>query len=318
MTATPQRVLVFGASGHIGGPLAEHVLAQEPGPKLRLATSSADKKDELLSRFPDAEVVVASYLDLPSMIEAFQEIDAAFVLTPDLTIDEQHAMANVVAAAYHAGTSPHIVRLTGARMGIDRLEDLPSWMREQYGSALQFQQARAILNASGLPVSYLNTAAYFMDDFFSLWITPLVERHVYAAPYNRYSSFVDTRDLGEAAANLLRLPHDRHHDGFVHHVTGTRQFMLSEVADLLSEVFDMEITYEDDPGRFADENREVVDSFFGPGTTDYFLKYYRQEQNESPLFCSTDILPRLLGRPARTLREWLIEHEPAFREAGLK
>ena len=104
--SAPNRILVFGASGHVGGPLAETIAAVESGPTLRLATSSVEKAGELKAKFPSAEVVRADYLDLPSMVAAFDSVDAAFVITPDFKIDERRAMTNVCAAAYAAGTEP--------------------------------------------------------------------------------------------------------------------------------------------------------------------------------------------------------------------
>src|SRR5437867_8513029 len=139
----PDRVLVLGASGHVGGPLAEHVAKQPGAPQLRLATSSPDKAADLSDRFPQAEIVVANYLDLPSMMAAFEGVDAAFVITPDFTMDERRAMTNIAAAAHHAGTLPHIVKLTGVTIGINRVEELRTAVREYNGSSLQYQQARA-------------------------------------------------------------------------------------------------------------------------------------------------------------------------------
>lgn len=313
----PARVLVFGASGHVGRPMADHIARQADGPTLRLATSTADKVAALRADFPDAEVVVANYLDLPSMTDAFDGVDAAFVLTPDFTMDERRAMTNVAAAAHHHGRAPHIVKLTGCTIGINRVEDLSFRLQYFNGSSLQYQQARAVLDASGLPVSYLNSFAYFMDDLISVWLLPLVIRHKLSAPFDRVTTFVDTRDLGEAGANLLMGPHDREHDGYSHHVTGTERIRFSDVAPLMSKSFGIEIEYEDDPDAFLADVRFAVEDHFGAGAAEYFLDFSLNEQVEEPLFIVTDVLKNLLGREPRNLADWIEEHKDLFFDAGL-
>jgi uncharacterized protein YbjT (DUF2867 family) len=314
--SAPNRILVFGASGHVGGPLAETIAAVESGPTLRLATSSVEKAGELKAKFPSAEVVRADYLDLPSMVAAFDSVDAAFVITPDFKIDERRAMTNVCAAAYAAGTEPHLLKLTGVTIGINSVNELRPALRENPGSSLQYQQARAVLNASGLPVSFLNSFAYFMDDLLTVWLLPMLNRRVLSAPYERSTTFVDTRDLGEAAARLMLAPHNREHDGYMHHVTGSERIRFSEVAELLTELLGVTIAYEDDPHAFTKDVEHVVNSHFGPGATEYFLAFSENEQKEEPLFVVTDGLRHLLGREPRTLREWIKEHRHIFLAEG--
>ncbi|SNR82510.1 Uncharacterized conserved protein YbjT, contains NAD(P)-binding and DUF2867 domains [Haloechinothrix alba] len=308
----PHRVLVFGASGHVGAFAADAIAGSNRNVALRVATSSVDKAGELKARYPSAEIVQADYMDLQSLVAAFDGVDAAFLITPDFRIDEQRAMINVCAAAHAAGTQPHLVKLTGVTIGINNANELRPSLREYPGPALQYQQARAVLNASGLPVSFLNSFAYFMDDLLTVWLLPLLNRRVLSAPFDRSTTFVDTRDLGEAAARLLLEPHDREHDGYMHHVTGTERIRFSEVATMLTEVLGVEITYEDDPQAFKDDVEEVVNMHFGPGATDYFVEFCLNEQKEEPLFIVTDVLQHLLGREPRTLRDWIEEHKSAF------
>ncbi|MUL50157.1 NAD(P)H-binding protein [Mycobacterium sp. CBMA293] len=305
----PERVLVFGASGHVGGPLAEKVAAQPAGPILRVATSTQDKAADLQARFPTAEVVVANYLDLPSLITAFDGVDAAFVITPDFKIDERKAMFHVAAAVHNAGRDAHIVKLVGVTIGINSANDLRAAMRDYPGSSLQAQQCRAALNASGLPVSYLNSFAYFMDGIFDVWMPPLRERRTLSAPFDRSTSFVDTRDLGDAAAKLLLEPHDREHDGYMHHVTGTERLRFSEIAPMLTDILGIEIAYEDDPVAFKAEIEESANEHYGPGAADYFVAWGENELKEEPLFIITDELQHLIGRKPRSMRDWIEEHK---------
>src|SRR6059036_3424116 len=111
-----ERILVFGASGHIGGPCAEKIRRDSPDAILRLVTHRDEVATELRARFPEAEVVQASYFDLPSLLDAFADVDGCFVVTPDF-LDEDVAMTNVVAAARHHGKLRHMVRLVADPIG---------------------------------------------------------------------------------------------------------------------------------------------------------------------------------------------------------
>src|SRR3546814_10183609 len=63
--------------------------------RLRLATSSAAKLDQLRVSFPDCETVVADYLNLDSLNDALKGVRTVFVITPDF-IDEPVAMSNLI------------------------------------------------------------------------------------------------------------------------------------------------------------------------------------------------------------------------------
>src|SRR3546814_17948056 len=80
MTTSAGKVLIFGASGHIGGPVARFMRYKGWRERLRLATSSAAKLDQLKASFPDCETVVADYLNLDSLNDALKGVRTVFVI----------------------------------------------------------------------------------------------------------------------------------------------------------------------------------------------------------------------------------------------
>ncbi|KAI8302945.1 hypothetical protein K4K61_007529 [Colletotrichum sp. SAR11_59] len=110
--AVPSTILIFGASGHIGGPLAQFLAREAPATKLRLATSNDSKKAQLQSAFPDAEVVVANYADAASLSAAVAGAEGVFVITPP-GLHEEKPMTALVSALKQAGTATHIIRFLG-------------------------------------------------------------------------------------------------------------------------------------------------------------------------------------------------------------
>ncbi|KAJ0295344.1 hypothetical protein COL516b_012660 [Colletotrichum fioriniae] len=97
----PKSILIFGAAGHIGSPLAEFLTREAPSIKMRLATSSPGKKVLLQDAFPNAEVVEANYSDVTSLSAALIDIEGVFVITPGGLLEEK-AMTNLVIALKQA------------------------------------------------------------------------------------------------------------------------------------------------------------------------------------------------------------------------
>ena len=301
----PQSILVFGAAGQVGQPLVRRVMSKEHPPTLRLVASNADSARKLHQLFPGSDIVVANYFDLPAMMSAFEGMEAAFVIGADF-MDEQHAMTNVAAASYHSGTIKHILRMTGAAPGDNRVADLHPAARDVLNPAQQFQEAREVLLACGTPVSFVNCWAAMHTLLTRFNLPDIVLRHTLSMPYDRASTFLDPDDVGEAAAELLLAGHDRRHDGTWHHLTGCERLRYADLADILSEELGMPIAYEDDPARFV-ESLEPFMAAWGVGP-EGLLGFLQAEYRQAPRFMVSDTLPMLIGRPAKPIREFIREH----------
>ena len=306
-------VLLFGASGHIGAPAADLIAREAPQVKLRLATSREDQIAGLQCKYPAADVVLASYFDLESLIAATDGIDSMFILTPDF-IDERHGMTNLVAAV-RRGTPRQIVRLTADQPHIHRENQIPAELAAwPNGVAVNHLRARRVLEDSGLPVTFINIAACYMDNFARTMIGPILHRRTLCVPFPRHMNHIDPRDVGAVAAKLL-LSTDRFHIGKTYHLdNGVDCLTWAEVAEMMSEVFGEPIAYDPSPEGFRAMCGPMVDQTFGPGATDYLIAFMHFEYVNETIWRRTDILS-LFGIKGRTLREWLIEHRSMFRPA---
>ena len=306
-----QRILVFGASGHIGGPLAEKVRRDAPQAILRLVTHRVDLVSQLEQRFPKAEVVVASYFDLPSLLDAFAGVDGCSVVTPDF-LDEEEAMTNVVAAARHHGVLRHMVRLVADPIGMT-MERVPDTLKTfGGGTAVQHLRAKEILDRSRLPVTYLNNAAYFMDNFLTFFAPPIRQHRKLVVPRNRRMAFLDTTDTGECAAAVL-LSEDDVHIGQIYHLDNGHDVMrFDEVAELASRALGVTITYDGTDEGFEQYCGDAIRAYIGePDAVDYYLHYFQFEQDNESVWRKSDIVEFLTGRPAKRLEAWLEEHRDA-------
>lgn len=297
----PKSVLVFGAEARIGGPLAEFLTREAPSVRLRLATNVASSVDALKARYPNAEVVVADYSDLETLRPAVAGMEGVFVLTPS-GADERSMMTNLVTALKEAGVVVHVIRLVGMQPE-SNMHRIPQALRD-HGLALPIQHpiAKTILDDSGLPVTYLNSGATFMDNFY--WMAkPLREQRTLIWP-ERKIPYIDPREIGEAAGRLL-LSDNLRHVGQFHTMNNGHDIMLfSQAAKLMSEVWGEPIAYEG--------SREAFFSAYadrGLSNLTRMWDFFQYEAANDEVWARNDFMERILGRKPITLAQWLAEHK---------
>jgi uncharacterized protein YbjT (DUF2867 family) len=312
-TAPLRRVLVFGASGHIGGPLAEYVFRTSPDTAVRAATSDESKVAALRESLPRAEVVTADYNDPASLESALHEVDGVFLITPDF-LDETVAMRNFIAATKATGTVRHIVRITGDPPEVHDLTDVPQILREwQGGTAIQHQVARELLVESGLPVSFVNIAAYIMDDYATMFAPPLLMHRMITLPFDHQMAYIDAADIGEVAGEILLRTDGSFIGSTTHLDNGIDLLTFAEVAALIGEVLGEPIGFDDTPEKFTEVNGEILRAWVGRAdAADYYVEYFRWEADIAHTFRTTDVVRRLLGRDAKSLRQWFEENRQAL------
>jgi uncharacterized protein YbjT (DUF2867 family) len=305
----PASIAVFGAAGHIGGPLARHVRYTAPEVRLRLITSSATRQAALQAGFPSCQCVVADYFDAESLRQALQDMEGVFVVTPS-PFDEATAMGNLIGALKSAGSVRHVVRIVGYEPeSLPRR--VPEHVRRFGGTAQQHYVAKALLDESDLPVTYLNIGASYMDNFLAL--APLVAKHGTMVWPDRLISYIDPRDVGEIAANLLLSPDRRHLHQF--HTVNNGQDLVStaQVTEILGDVLKVRLKHDPSRGAFIDAYGARLASSRGvPGAAEAILDFIEYEQGNAAFLALNDFAARILGRAPTTVRAWFMEHRHHF------
>jgi uncharacterized protein YbjT (DUF2867 family) len=296
----PRSILIFGASGHIGGPLAHFLSRAAPQIHLRLVSSKPERVADLRRDLPYAEAMYADYFDLPSLEAAAQGMEGVFVITTSGT-DERPAMTNLVAALKKAGTAVHVLRAVGLQPEANPRR-IPQTLRDS-GSALPIQHpiAKQVLDESDLPVTYLNFGATFMDNFF--WMAEGLRRERKLVWHDRLIPFIDPRDIAEVAGRLF-LSDNHRHIGQFHTLNNGHDLMrFSDVAELMTEAFGEKITHDGSKEAFFNEYSAQM----GERSTAIwnFLEY---EMENEVVWARNDFVERMLGRKPLTVREWLQEH----------
>jgi uncharacterized protein YbjT (DUF2867 family) len=301
----PQNILVFGAAAHIGGPLAKFLVREAPSIRLRLATHSPEKVEGLRAAFPDAEVVQADYADLPSLRKAVDGMEGVFVIAPGNT-DEQMAMTNLAEALKASGSLIQLIRQLGIQPEAN-LRRIPKTLRRQGGDFFPFQHpiAKRILDEAGLPVTYLNCGATFMDNFLVLGMHRILREHRRLIWPERLIPWIDPRDIGEVAGRLF-LSDNHRHIGQFHTLNNGHDLMrFHDVAELMSEIWEVPIAYDGSKESFFSAY-----PFLGP-MREFVWEFLAYEQENEVVWARNDFVERTLERKPTTLRQWLIEHRDA-------
>jgi len=302
------RILVFGAAAHVGGPLARFMDRNAPDIGLTLATSRADKVAELKESFPSADVVVANYFDVESMIDALQGVTGIFIITPDF-FDEITSMGRLVEAVRKSPSVNHIVRIAADTPGMS-LDKLPRKLYEMGpGPAHQHFEAQTVLNASGLSVTHLNSCGYYMDDFIVHFAPPLREKKTLVIPFERKICFTDTDDLGEVGARLLIEGPSVHAHKYYDFNSGEAPRTFRSVAKLLSEVTGEHVAYDPDPESFLEMVGPALKEITGTDrAAQYFIVNWEMERDHQDAFYNSGFGEKILGRNPKTLEKWFLEH----------
>nr|XP_036578079.1 NmrA family protein [Colletotrichum truncatum]KAF6785243.1 NmrA family protein [Colletotrichum truncatum] len=298
--AIPTSILIFGASGHIGRPLTEFLTREAPTIKLRLATSNQSKEETLRNAFPNAEVVQANYADSASISAAVAGIEGVFIITPPGLVEEG-PMTNLVSALKQASSVIHIIRFTGLFP-----EFSPSRIPATLGRGslpVEHRVAKRVLDESGLPVTYVNCGATFIDNL-SIQMQSVLAKNTLIWPEHRVP-FLDPRDIAEVVGRLFLSANAKHIGAFHTMNNGQDRLKFEELAGIISEVLGEKVNYD---GSF-----EAFSGFYGPFMGPHLVQelwnFFKFEEANEEIWALNNFVERTIGRKPTSVREWLLEHK---------
>ena len=309
----PQRVALFGGNHNISMAAAQYFQEESPQTKVRLIIRREKHRAALEAKFPKAELVFGDYYDLASLEKALKDCQGLFILTPDF-IDEHRAMTNAIYAIRANPGILHIVRMLGDPSNMTE-KRVPYYVK-RYGAGpgIQHIWAKKMLEDSGLPITFMNCASYFMQDFTSVMFNVAISKHrMLAVPRNRRMGFIDNADAGRCAAGLLLSPNHRH-IGQTYNLDNNGDVMwFDEFAALLSEVLGVEIRYDGTDETFLRLNGEGMKAYSGRQDADRFcLDLFQFENDNDTVWRKSDIVEYLCGRKPVTLRAWIAANRDAL------
>ena len=221
------KILVTGATGTIGGQIAEQLL--DAGAEVRLAVRNPIKARGLVER--GAQAVAYDIENDVGVAEAFAGADRAFLLTPFVPGFEALTRRSVEAAK-SAGVR-HVVKLSAA--GADPAG--AAWLARSHGMGDQ-----AVVD-SGLTYTILRPT-FFQENILNFSATTLSsEGTFYGASANQPVAYVSGQDV--AAVAVQALLHSGAHDKKTYDLTGGEAVTGEQLAGLLADAIGKSVTYTD-------------------------------------------------------------------------
>ena len=282
--------------------MAQFLRKEAPQIKLRLASSNEANAEKLRQEFPEAEVIIADFLDSKSMDAAVAGIEGFYISTPMNMLPQMREVAAIFAEAVKkSGTAVHIIRQLAMQPEYNA-HAMPEPFKTMVGGEYSDSSLKSLMDKTGLPITYLNFGATFMDNIIYLMGRAIREERKMIW-HHRKCPFVDPRDLAEAAARLL-LSDNHRHIGVCHTMNnGNDNLRYSQVADMMTEIYGEKIEYVGDKDSFLEEYAPSQ----GPLAA-FLWEFFEFEESFEVGWALNDFAENILGRKPTTVREWLIEH----------
>ncbi|KNZ33144.1 MAG: nucleoside-diphosphate sugar epimerase [Methylibium sp. NZG] len=281
------RILVTGASGHIGTELVNLLKAR--GADFAVMSSRPGSAAAGVLGIP------GDFADPASLQRAFSGFDTLFLLLP-LVPNKLELARNAVQAAKAAGVR-HIVRSSGA--GADAAS--PVSLARLQGSIDQ------LVVESGIAHTFLRPAT-FMQNLVNFSAAQIKGGTLYAPHGDGAQSLVDVRDIAECAAVVLADP--AAHAGQAYTLTGGEAFSNAQQMALVSRAIGRPVAYVDVPEAAA------VEAMQGMGVPapliGWFMSLNHVVKQGWAAGISGDVAA-LTGHPPRRLEAFIAENVAAWR-----
>ncbi len=238
MTDKKEIIAVTGATGNIGKPVVEGLIAKGFAPRVIV------RKPENMADWESAgvEQKIADLGDVESLTKAFEGAEKVFSLSP--LVENFIELGKVsIEAAINAGVK-QIVR--SSSQGADENESILMW--KWHGTV------EKMIENSGLDWTFVQPASFFQN-YLGYAETIKNQNAFYGSQGDGKVSLVDVRDIAAVAVAALTEPN---HIGKKYAVTGGESLSNQDIAEIFSSVLGRQINYVDVPEEAA--KQQMLDS----------------------------------------------------------
>ncbi|EKO3993615.1 SDR family oxidoreductase [Vibrio fluvialis] len=270
------KVLVLGASGHVGQPLVAELLAK--GEQVKAASRSG-------KAFGAAEGVVFDFADPTTFDAAFDGVDRAYVMLPGGYVESKALLEPVIQAA----AERNVKVVFQSVLGVDADDSIP------------YRQVEIALENSGVPYVILRPN-WFADNFHTYWKAGIDQGVIGVPAGEGKSSFIDVRDIASSAAAALTT---NRFDNQAFNLTGPEAMSYAQAAQKISEALGKPVAYQAmEEGAFCD----LLKSVGVPADYAEFLTSIFYPVREGWTAGVSDAVATLTGKAPRSLDEYIADH----------
>ncbi len=284
LIAVMGQILVTGATGNVGREVAAQLISA--GVPVR-----AFVRDARTTRLPEGVEIATGDLSEPESLErALRGITAVFLVWPFLTSEGAPAVLATI-----AGSARRLVYLSSSGVNEDagRQTDPINQLHADMES---------LIEASGLEWTILRADTIASNALG--WAGQIRQDGVVRGPDIAPTAVVHQADVAAVAARVLT---GDGHVGATHVLTGPQVVSRADQVRLIGEAIGRPLRFEKVPAEAARE-RMLADGR-PPALVEALLASTRRPRSD--LITST--VEEIVGRPARTFREWAADHAADFR-----
>ncbi|EKO3384160.1 SDR family oxidoreductase [Vibrio fluvialis] len=270
------KVLVLGASGHVGQPLVAELLAK--GEQVKAASRSG-------KAFGAAEGVVFDFADPTTFDAAFDGVDRAYVMLPGGYVESKSLLEPVIQAA----AERNVKVVFQSVLGVDADDSIP------------YRQVEIALENSGVPYVILRPN-WFADNFHTYWKAGIDQGVIGVPAGEGKSSFIDVRDIASSAAAALTT---NRFDNQAFNLTGPEALSYAQAAQKISAALGKPVVYQAmEEGAFCD----LLKSVGVPADYAEFLTSIFYPVREGWTAGVSEAVATLTGKAPRSLDEYIADH----------
>jgi NAD(P)H dehydrogenase (quinone) len=286
------KILVTGASGHLGRKTLQHLLKRRPASDL--VGLARDPKQAVDLAIQGIEIRKGDYFDYGSLLNAFSGVEKVMLISSAPFIDRNAAHYNAITAARQAGVK-HV-----AYTAIIRRERSDFILSQCTAPDIFAEQT---VKASGLTYTIVRQPP-FLETFQFQFGDKAYEKGIRVPVGDGKQAPASREDIGEAQAVVLT---GEGHENKIYSLTGGPAVSYADIARILSDIRGTSVLL------VPVTDEEYIANYIADGMPEAFAAFALEWVHGANLGEWGDItgdLERLIGRKPMTTAEYLRDNYP--------
>ncbi len=222
-----KKILITGATGNVGYQAIKYLLQNDTKDYQVIAAVRDIERAKRELDFSELEYRSFDFMKIETVKDALKNIDKLFLVRPPAISKVKRYMYPIIDEVKRLNLE-QLVFLS--LQGVENNPITPHYKVEKYIQELE------------LPYTFLRPS-FFMQNLSTTHREEIREdKKIFIPAGKGKTNFIDVRDIGEVAALVLK---DDNHINQAYELTGKEVLDYYQVAELLSEELDRDITYED-------------------------------------------------------------------------